>query len=84
MVLHQKLSKYGILRGLKSRRLTQNLINLHKKVSQHQRTVINGNETNFHAKTPTHICAIYAIKKFYHNFLMCSNDEQSKLWFCFD
>ena len=68
MVLHQKLSKYGILRGLKSRRFTQNLINLNLKVFQNHRTVINRNETNFHAKTPTHISATYAIKNFYQNF----------------
>ena len=68
MVLHKKLTKNAILRGLKLRRFTQNQINLHQKVSQNHRTNINSNKANFHEKTPTHISATYAITIFYQNF----------------
>ena len=68
MVLYQKPTKNVILRGLKLRRFTQNQINLRQKVSQNHRTIINGNEANFHAKAPTHTSATYAIKNFYQNF----------------
>ena len=68
MVLYQKPTKNVILRGLKLRRFIQNQINLYQKVSQNNRTVINGTEANFHVKTPTHISATYAITNFYQNF----------------
>ena len=39
---------YRFYGGWKLRRFTQNQINLHQKVSQNHRTVINSNEVNFH------------------------------------
>ena len=69
MVLYQKLPKNGILRGMKMRRFIQNQINLHQKVSQNHRTVIDSNKANIYEKPPTHKRATYAIKIFYHNSL---------------
>jgi len=59
---------YRFYRGWNLRRSTQNQINLHQKVSQNHRMVINSNVPNFHEKTPTYIRATYAITIFYQNF----------------
>ena len=59
---------YRFYGGWKLRRFTQNQINLHQKVSQNHRMVINSKEVNFHEKTPTHISATYAFTIFYQNF----------------
>ena len=68
MVLHTKLTKNGILRGLKLRRYSQNQINLRLKSSQNNRTVINSNTAYSQEETPTHIRATYAKINFYPNF----------------
>ena len=68
MVLHKKLTKNGILHGLKLRRFSQNQINLRSKSPQNNRTAINGNTAYSQEETPTHMCATYANTNFYPNF----------------
>ena len=60
-VLHQKLSEFRILRGLKLRKFTSNQINPHWKESQNHRTIKNSNTGFYQEETPTHISATYEI-----------------------